>query len=161
MQEKQQSASWTKQTLYAQVSPKSQATEVENFLNDYDEADEKERRRLSLTIYKWNYEKMQILAVSDITTTVAPLAHRWQRQKENKLPPSLSKISPWWGLGNRQWRTVVKQLSKCLSSLAVRSVFPISKRQHTSCILTPSFHNRGPVILKTLTFADYCKRSYL
>ena len=33
---------------------------------------------------------MQILAVSDITTTVAPLAHRWQRQKENKLPPSLS-----------------------------------------------------------------------
>ena len=58
--------------------------------------------------------------------------------EENKLPPSFSgfkskKISPWiqlWcGLRNRQWWTVVKKnLSKCLSSLAVRSVLLISKR---------------------------------
>ena len=58
-----------------------------NFLNDYDEADEEERRRLSLAISKWDYEnpsaeKKQIMAVSDITTTVAPLAHRWQRRKK-------------------------------------------------------------------------------
>ena len=58
-----------------------------NFLNDYDEADEEERRRLSLAISKRNYEnpsgeKKQILAVSDITTIVPPLAHRWQPRKK-------------------------------------------------------------------------------
>ena len=53
-----------------------------NFLNDYDEADEEERRRLSSAISKWNYEKKQILVVSDITPTVTTLAHRWQRRKK-------------------------------------------------------------------------------
>ena len=52
-----------------------------DFLNDYDEAHEEEQRRLSLAISKWKNEKKQILAVCDITTTVAPLAHRWQRRK--------------------------------------------------------------------------------
>ena len=55
-----------------------------NFFDDYDEDDEKERRRLSVAIYKRNNknpsaEKKQILAVSDITATVVLLAHRWQR----------------------------------------------------------------------------------
>ena len=33
---------------------------------------------------------ISILAVSDITTTVAPLAHGWQRRKKKKLSPSFS-----------------------------------------------------------------------
>ena len=53
-----------------------------NFLNAYDEADEEERRRLALAIFKWNYEEKQILAVSDITTTVASLDFRWQSRKK-------------------------------------------------------------------------------
>ena len=75
-----------------------------------------------------------MLAVSDITTTVAPLAHRWHRQKENKLPPSLSGFQYQRFLHDGVAGTDNEELSKCLSSLAVRSVFPISKRQHTSCI---------------------------
>ena len=41
---------------------------------------------------------------------------------------------------------LLKNLSKCLSSLAARSVLLISKRQYTSCkcfFWTPSPHNRG------------------
>ena len=41
-------------------------------------------------------------------------------------------IQQWWGLRNRQWWTFIKQLSKCLSSLAARRVLLISKRQYTS-----------------------------
>ena len=47
-------------------------------LDDYDEADEEEQRRLSSTISKLNDEnpsaEKKRMAVSDITTTVAPLA---------------------------------------------------------------------------------------
>ena len=47
-------------------------------LDDYDEADEEEKRRLSSAISKRNYEnpsaEKKRMAVSDITTTVAPLA---------------------------------------------------------------------------------------
>ena len=47
-------------------------------LDDYDEADEEEQRRLSSAISKRNYEnpsaEKKRMAVSDITTTVAPLA---------------------------------------------------------------------------------------
>ena len=66
--------------------------------------------------------------------------------KENKLPPPFSGfksktkspwIQLWWGLRNKKWRTVVKQLSNCLSSLAARSVLLISKRQYTSCTGRP------------------------
>ena len=42
VQEKQQSANWRNGAI--------------NFLNDYGEANEEERRRLSLAISKWNYE---------------------------------------------------------------------------------------------------------
>ena len=47
-------------------------------LDDYDEADEEEQRRLSSAISKRNYEnpsaEKKRMAVSEITTTVAPLA---------------------------------------------------------------------------------------
>ena len=47
-------------------------------LNDKDEANEEEQRQLSSTISKRNYEnpsaEKKRMAVSDITTTVAPLA---------------------------------------------------------------------------------------
>ena len=40
---------------------------------------------------KCKYYIYLILAVSDITTTVAPLTHRWQRRKKkNCMPPSFS-----------------------------------------------------------------------
>ena len=60
-----------------------------NFLNDHDEADEKERRRLSLAKTKWNYEKKHILTVSDITIT-GSIRPSMAASKENKLPPSFS-----------------------------------------------------------------------
>ena len=47
-------------------------------LDDYDEADEEEQRRLSSAISKRNYEnpsaEKKRMVVSEITTTVAPLA---------------------------------------------------------------------------------------
>ena len=55
------------------------------FLDDFDEADEEERRH-SLLQYPNEItkivERKQILAVSDNTTTVAPLAYQWQRRKK-------------------------------------------------------------------------------
>ena len=77
-------------------------------LDDYDEADEEEQRRLSSAISKRNYEnpsaEKKRMAVSDITTTVAPLAPvntkvpvphtlagpSMTATKENQFPPSLS-----------------------------------------------------------------------
>ena len=76
-------------------------------LDDYDEADEEEQRRLSSAISKRNYEnpsaEKRQMAVSDITTTVAPLepvntnvpaphtlaGPSMTATKENQFPPSL------------------------------------------------------------------------
>ena len=75
----------TQQTLYAHISPKSQATEVIIFLNDYDEAEE-ESDDDSLSIYPSEIVKTPALRKSKYwqfptsqQLTVAPLAHRWQR----------------------------------------------------------------------------------
>ena len=55
------------------------------FLDDFDKADEEERRH-SLLQYPNEItkivERKHILAVSDNTTTVAALAHQWQRRKK-------------------------------------------------------------------------------
>ena len=77
-------------------------------LDDYEEADEEEQRGLSSAISKRNYEnpsaEKKQMAVSDITTTVAPLAPvnmnvpvprtfaspSMTVTKENKFLPSLS-----------------------------------------------------------------------
>ena len=77
-------------------------------LDDYDEADKEEKRRLSSAISKCNYEnpiaEKKEMAVSDITTTVVPLARvnmnvpvphtlggpLMTATKENQFPPSLS-----------------------------------------------------------------------
>ena len=62
--------------------------------------------------------------------------------KENKLPPSFSGFksqkfvheSSYDGVsGTDNDKQSLKNLSKCLSSLAARSVLLISKRQYTSC----------------------------
>ena len=62
--------------------------------------------------------------------------------KENKLPPSFSGFksqkflheSSYDGVsGTDNDEQLLKNLSKCLSSLAARSVLLISKRQYTSC----------------------------
>ena len=156
MQGKQQSANWRKH-LYV-VSSEYIATVTGhrgiNFLNDYDEADEEGRRwlHLSCNIQMNNKnpraEKKQILyliraGVSDITTTVAPLTNRWQRRKKTNFllyfrvlilknfsmnPAMMGSQVKTIGL---RW-TVVKKLSKCLSSLAARIVLLISKRRYTS-----------------------------
>ena len=135
VQEKQRSVSWRKQHI-ANVT----GYRGINFLNDYDEADE-EKRRWLLQEAKWNNEN--------------PSAEKIKANKQLRLHspidgsvgkkqiPSficgfkISKVSSWiqlwWGLRNRQWWTVVKQLSKCLSSLAARSVLVISKRRQYTC----------------------------
>ena len=62
--------------------------------------------------------------------------------KENKLPPSFSGFKSQKFLHESSYDGVsgtdndeqsLKNLSKCLSSLAAQSVFLISKRQYTSC----------------------------
>ena len=95
MQGKQQSANWRKHLYVGSSEYIATVTGHRgiNFLNDYDEADEEGRRwlHLSCNIQMNNKnpraEKKQILyliraGVSDITTTVAPLTHRWQRRKK-------------------------------------------------------------------------------
>ena len=70
-----------KETLYAQISPKQpQLPQRYKFPQRLTMKLMKKSNHDSLTISKWNYEKKQILTVSDITTTVAPLTHRWQCQ---------------------------------------------------------------------------------
>ena len=128
MQERQQSASWRKQTLNAQILSKSQATEAYN--------------PLTITmkpIRKSNAEKKsegQFAA----STTVAPLAPvnmnapvphtlagpSMTASKENQFHFQVFKlrispwIQPWWGLRNRPWWTRSPAV-KCLPSLADRS----------------------------------------
>ena len=78
------------------------------------------------------------MAVSDITTTVAPLTHPLRAaSEENKLPPSFStkflhESSYDVVSGTDNGEQSLKNLSKRLSSLAVRSVLVISKGQYTS-----------------------------
>ena len=75
MQEKQPTANIVRSHI-AKVT----GHRIVNFLNNYDEADE-ESDNDSLLQYPNDpsVERKQILAVSDITATVASLAHRWQR----------------------------------------------------------------------------------
>ena len=136
MQGKKQSANWRKH-LYV-VSSEYIATVTRhrgiNFLNDYDCPRAEKKQKLYLIL----------AGVSDITTTVAPLTHRWQRRKKTNCllhfrvlnlknfsmnPAMMGSQEKTIGL----WWTVVKKLSTCLSSLAARSVLLISKRQYTSC----------------------------
>ena len=86
--------------------------------------------------------------------------------KENKLPPSFSGFksqkfvheSSYDGVsGTDNDEQSLKNLSKCLSSLAARSVLLISKRHYTSCkrravIIEDKFKN---------TYFCRCKPSYL
>ena len=108
-----------------------------NFLNDYDEADEEEQRWLSCNIQMKLWEKANIGSFRHHKNcgSTHPLM---AMSRENKSQPSFLDfksqrwIQPWWDLKNRQWWTVIKQLGKCLSSLAAQSVFLISKRQYDS-----------------------------
>ena len=91
--------------------------------------------------------------------------------EENKLSPSFSGFKSknflhecsYDGVsGTDSEEQSLKSLSKCLLSLAVRSVLLISKRQYTSC--NASCKRRVLIIedeFKILAFADYCKPSYL
>ena len=74
--------------------------------------------------------------------------------EESKWPPSFSGFksqkfpqSSYDGvLGTDNDEQSLKNLIKCLSSLAARIVLLISKRQYASCkhfLQTPSSHNRG------------------
>ena len=78
-----------------------------------------------------------ILAVSNITPTVDPLTHRWQRRKKTNCVLHFRVINlknfPMNPavMGSQEQTTVVKQLS--IISLAARSVLLISKGQYTSC----------------------------
>ena len=135
VQGKQQSANWRKH-LYV-VSSEYIATVTGhrgiNFLNDYDYPRAEKKQKLYLIL----------AGVSDITTTVAPLTHRWQRRKKTNfllyfrvlILKNFSMNPATMGSQVKTVRlrwTVVKKLSKCLSSLAARIVLVISKRQYTS-----------------------------
>ena len=159
MQEKQQSASWRKQTLYSQISPVT-GHRWKKLLNDYYEADEEERRRLSLAneimrkSKKWQFPTSQQL---------------WL----HKLPPSFSGFKSQRFL--RESRHVgvsgtdndEQSLNNSASVLHLWLFEEFSWFQNGRILLAskinaePSIHNWGLMILKTLTFADDCKRSYL
>ena len=120
-----------KETLYAQIIITKAATGHRgiNFLNDYMKLMKKSNDD-SLTISKWNYEKKQILTVSNITTTVAPLTHRWQCQgktnyhlhfwilnlKEFFMNPAL--------MGSQEW----KMMNSHWTDRQVSLIFGCSKR---------------------------------
>ena len=111
-----------KQTLYI-VSSEYIATVTGhrgiNFLNDYDEADEEERRWLSLAISKWIIKTPALRKNKYYINTGGSFRHHnncgpthpsaMAASKENQFPPSFSglilKISPWiqlwWGLRKR------------------------------------------------------------
>ena len=128
-------------------------------LDDYDEADEEEQRRLSSAISKRNYEnpsaEKKRMAVSDITTTVAPLAPvntnvpvphtlagpSMTATKENKFPPSLSgfqaqnfSVNP--TMMRSQEQTMMNTFNNCQVSFIIgrsKRAPEISKRQPSSC----------------------------
>ena len=128
-------------------------------LDDYDEADEEEQRRLSSAISKRNYENSSAekkrMAVSDITTTVAPLAPvntnvpvphtlagpSMTATKENQFPPSLSRfqaqnfsVNP--TMMRSQEQTMMNTFNNCQVSFIIgrsKRAPEISKRQPSSC----------------------------
>ena len=128
-------------------------------LDDYDEADEEEQRRLSSAISKRNYEnpsaKKKRMAVSDITTTVGPLAlvntnvpvphtlagPSMTASKENQLPPSLPgfqaqnfSVNPTMMMSQEQ--TMMNTFNNCQVSFIIgrsKRAPEISKRQASSC----------------------------
>ena len=119
-----------------------------NFLNDYDEADEEELRALAVAINE--IMKTPVLRKSKYYINTGSFRHHnncgsthpsMAASKENKLPPSFSGFksqkfvheSSYDGVsGTDNDKQSLKNLSKCLSSLAARSVLLISKRQYTS-----------------------------
>ena len=128
-------------------------------LDDYDEADEEEQQRLSSAISKRNYEnpsaEKKRMAVSDITTTVAPLAPvntnvlvartlacpSMTATKENQFPPSLSgfqaqnfSVNPTMMRSHDQ--TMMNTFNNCQVSFIIgcsKRAPEISKRQPSSC----------------------------
>ena len=128
-------------------------------LDDYDEADQEEQRRPSGAISKRNYEnpsaEKKRMAVSDITTTVAPLAPvntkvpvphtlagpSMTATKENLFPPSLSgfqaqnfSVNP--TMMRSQEQTMMNTFNNCQVSFIIgrsKRAPEISKRQPSSC----------------------------
>ena len=154
-------------------------------LDDYDEANKEEQWRLSSAISKRNYEnpsaEKKRMAVSDITTTVAPLAPvntnvpvphtlagpSMTATKENQFPPSLSgfqaqnfSVNP--TMMRSQEQTMMNTFNNCQVSFIVgRSKWgpEFSKWQPSSC-------KRWAFITEddsdwTITFPDYCNASFL
>ena len=128
-------------------------------LDDYDEADEEEQRRLSSEISKRNYEnpsaEKKRMAVSDIITTLAPLAPvntnvpvphtlagpSMTATKENQFPPSLSgyqaqnfSVNP--TMMRSQEQTMMNTFNNCQVSFIIsrsKRAPEISKRRLSSC----------------------------
>ena len=152
MQGKQESANWRRH-LYI-VSSEYIATVTGhrgiNFLNDYDEADEEGRRWLDLSCNIQMNNKNPREKANIIFNTGGSFRHynncgsthpSMAASKENKLRPSFSGFKSQKCLHESSYDGVsgtdndeqsLKNLSKCLSSLAARSVLLISKRQYTS-----------------------------
>ena len=134
-------------------------------LDDYDEADEEEQRRLSSAISKRNYEnpsaEKKRMAVSDITTTVAPLAPvntnvpvphtlagpSMTTSKENQFPRSFLgfqaqdfSVNP--TMMRSQEQTMMNAFNNCQVPFIIgrsKRAPEISKRQPSSC-KRRSFH---------------------
>ena len=126
-------------------------------LDDYDEADEEEQRQLSSAISKRNYEipraEKKQMAVSDITTTAAPLAPvntnvphtlagpSMTATRENQFPPSLPgfqaqnfSVNP--TLIRSQEQTMMNTFNNCQVSFIIgrsKRAPEISKRQPSFC----------------------------
>ena len=84
----------------------------------------------TLTLRKSKYY-IQILAVSDITTIVAPLTHGWHSGYKSQKFIHESSYDGISGTDNDE--QLSKNLSKCLPSLAARSVLLISELVNASC----------------------------
>ena len=138
----------------------SHRPQMKKFLNDYYEADEEERRRLSLANEIMRKSKKWQLPTS-------------QQLWLHKLPPSFSGFKSQRFL--RESRHVgvsgtdndEQSLNNSASVLHLWLLEEFSWFQNGRILLAskinaePSIHNWGLMILKTLTFADDCERSYL
>ena len=137
-----------------------------NILNDYCETDEEELRALPAVANE--IMKTLVLRKSKYYINTGSFRHHnncgsthpsMAASEENKLPPSFSGFKSKKFLHESSYDGVsgtdidvqsLKNLSKCLSSFAVRSVLLISQQQYTSC------KHRAVIIEDEFKILNFC-----
>ena len=148
MQEKQQSASWRKQTLYAQIS--------------------------SVTGHRWKNSSTTTMKPTKKSDDDSLLQMKlWEKAKSgsfqhhNNCGSTNCFLRESRHVGVSGTDNDEQSLNNSASVLHLWLLEEFSWFQNGRILLAskinaePSIHNWGLMILKTLTFADDCKRSYL